>query len=104
LIFLTDAGLSDFINELLLNPSKELEPAREAFLSSYTGEKGNNRFTKVQMDSKADEVLVQYFSEHAERIASWFNIITPGGKSLSDLKDALYSLSQKDWNQIHNIP
>lgn len=101
LIFLTDAGLSDFINELLLNPSPELEPAKEAFLSSYTGSKGKNRFTKVQMDTKADEVLVKYFSDNADRIASWFNIITPGGKSLSDLKDALYSLSQKNWNQIH---
>lgn len=104
LIFLTDAGLADFIYELLLNPAKELEPAKDAFLSSYTGNKGNNRFTKVQMDSKADEVLVKYFSDHEERIASWFNIITPGGKSLVDLRNALYSLSQKDWNKIHKIP
>ena len=35
LLFLTDAGLSQFIDKLLLNPTPELEPAREAFLASY---------------------------------------------------------------------
>ena len=102
LIFLTDAGLADFISELLLDPTKELLPAKEAFLSSYTGSSGNNRFTKVQMDLEADAVLVKYFSEHEERILSWFNVISPTARSLMELKDSLFSLSRKNWKKIHH--
>jgi len=69
------------INELLLKPTKELAPAREAFLASYTGNKGKNRFTKVQMDAVADAILVKYFATHAKGIESWFNIITPKGQT-----------------------
>ena len=57
LIFLTDAGLTEFITELLLEPKPLLEPARNAFLASYTAEKKKNSFTKVQMDYEADQVL-----------------------------------------------
>jgi len=103
LLFLTDSGLADFINELLLSPTEELAPAREAFLASYTGNKGKNRFTKVQMDAVADEVLVRYFATHADRIESWFNIITPSGQSLTDLRSALTTLSSKNWKEIHNL-
>ena len=103
LLFLTDAGLADFINELLLEPTDELEPARSAFLASYTGTKGKNRFTKVQMDAVADDVLVRYFATHAERIESWFNIITPQGQSLTGLREALTTLSKKNWKDIHNL-
>lgn len=47
LLFLTDAGISQFIDELLFNPAKELIAAKESFLTSYTGKKGVNQFTKV---------------------------------------------------------
>jgi hypothetical protein len=49
LLFLTDAGLSQFIDELLFNPTKALAPAKDAFLVSYTGQKGVNQFTKVKI-------------------------------------------------------
>lgn len=103
LLFLTDAGLADFINELLLTPTDELAPAREAFLASYTGSKGKNRFTKVQMDMAADKVLVQYFASHADRIESWFNIITPKHENLAGLRSILTKLSNKNWRKIHNL-
>ena len=101
LLFLTDAGLADFISELLLDPTPELEPARKAFLSSYTGNKGKNRFTKVQMDADADQVLVQYFASHAKRIEGWFNIITPKTQHLKGLREELRVLSNKKWKEIH---
>lgn len=103
LLFLTDGGLADFINELLLRPTKELAPARKAFLASYTGNKGKNRFTKVQMDAVADAVLVEYFATHAKRIESWFNIITPKGQTLKGLHAALTTLSKKNWKEIHSV-
>ena len=103
LLFLTDKGLSDFISEMLLNPVKELEPARTAFLASYNGEKTGTRFTKVQMDSEADLVLQNYFSRHPEKIESWFNIITPRGASLKDLRNELKKLSEKKWKEIQGV-
>lgn len=103
LLFLTDGGLADFVSELLLDPAPELKPAREAFLASYTGQKGNNRFTKVQMDELADKVLVRYFDKHAERIAGWFNIITPSSQSLNGLRSQLTTLSGKNWKEIHGL-
>ena len=70
LLFLTDEGLAEFINALLLAPTPELEPARKAFLASYNAKKSKNRFTKVQMDAEADAVLQKYFQDHesADRI------------------------------------
>jgi hypothetical protein len=100
LLFLTDAGLSDFINELLLKPTKELAPARTAFLASYTKEKTGNRFTKVQMDRDADAVLVKYFSDHKKRIESWFNVIAPRECNLDTLRKELLTLQKKDWTNI----
>ena len=106
LLFLTDKGLSDFITELLLNPARDLEPAKKAFLASYTGDEGRNRFTKVQMDADADRVLVKYFSDHARRMENWFNIIdpkqkTPRRRTLGQLRNHLSALSRKNWKEIH---
>lgn len=46
---------------LLINPTPELEPARHAFLASYSGTSSTNRFTKVRMDARADESLQTFF-------------------------------------------
>lgn len=100
LLFLTDRGLADFINELLLEPTEELEPARRAFLASYTGKSPGNRFTKVQMDAEADRVLRRYFEQHQTRIESWFNIIAPSDATFAMLRDDLITLSRKDWKGI----
>lgn len=100
LIFLTDNGLSEFIELLILNPSKEYLPIKEAFTSSYTATKKRNRFTKVQMDKKADELLQKFFIENKKKIENWFNIISPAGKTIAKLKTELNELKNKNWKKI----
>ncbi len=103
LLFLTDQGLAEFVDELLLNPTAELADARSAFLRSYGPRAVGNRFTKIKMDVKADVVLRHYFAIHAERIESWFNIITPKGRNLKKLREELNLLNSKDWATILSI-
>jgi len=103
LIFLTDEGLSDFITELLLNPAPLLKPARVAFLASYKAGKRKNRFTKVQMDYKADQVLQAYFRNNSSRIKRWFNIVAPENGSMSKLRTQVAQLRDKDWSKIHSL-
>ena len=96
LLFLTDTGIAQFIDELLFNPAKELASAREAFLNSYTGVKGVNEFTKVKIALSADAALQSYFKSHEKVIEGWFNIISPEVKQLSVLKDELDTLKTKN--------
>jgi hypothetical protein len=97
LLFLTDSGLSQFIDKLLLNPSPELAPAREAFLASYSGTSGANRFTKVRVSVDADEALRNYFSAHEADVETWFNVISPVHAKLNNLQADLRKLAAKDW-------
>jgi hypothetical protein len=101
LLFLTDNALAEFITELLLQPQPLLEPAKNAFLSSYNAEKVKNCFTKVQIDYKADQVLQTYFRDNGECIEGWFNVITPINSSIDNLKLQLSQLRDKDWAKIH---
>ncbi|MFZ0819644.1 MAG: hypothetical protein WAM91_06215 [Candidatus Acidiferrales bacterium] len=103
LLFLTDQGLSEFITELLLRPSRLLEPARNAFLASYTGKRTKNQFTKVQMNYEADRVLQKYFSDNSARIENWFNIIGPTRSSLRKLRAELSQLRDKNWGRLHSL-
>lgn len=100
LLFLTDDGLSEFIERLLLNPSKEFSKVRSAFISSYAADKKKNQFTKVQMNIHADQLLLKYFSQNIKSIENWFNIISPKGKQLPILKKELLKLKTKDWREI----
>lgn len=99
LLFLTDLGLSHFIETLLLKPAAELEAARVAFLESYSGARGRNRFTKVRIDVDADEALRRYFSNHEAEVESWFNVIAPRGANLDELQDDLRKLATKNWRE-----
>jgi len=100
LMFLTDNGLAQFIDELLLNPTQKFLQVQEAFKCSYTANKKRNVFTKVKMDFEADAVLLKYFSEKTNEIESWFNIIAPGEKTITELKDVLTELRSKNWTEI----
>ena len=102
LLFLTDVGIAQFIDELLFHPAKELTAAKEAFLASYTGKKGVNQFTKVRISLAADAALQSYFKSHMKVIEGWFNIIAPAGKRLAVLKDELDTLKTKNWQEIHS--
>jgi hypothetical protein len=100
LLFLTDEGLAQFVDELLLEPRPDLEPARAAFLSSYPKSANGNRFTKVKIDVKADLVLRSYFEHNSTTIEGWFNVITPTRRKLKELHDELHILNAKDWAKI----
>ena len=100
LLFLTDDGLAQFIDELLLNPTKEYIKVQEAFKSSYTANKKRNVFTKVKMDFEADKLLLKYFSEKLKEIEDWFNVISPKKKLISKLKNELKELRSKNWKEI----
>jgi len=101
LLFLTDAGLSEFVNDLILLPAKRFKPVREAFLASYKGKSGANQFTKVQMAYAADQVLQEYFAQNRAKAESWLNVIAPNRRALSLLRDELHALAAKDWKEIH---
>ena len=103
LLFLSDDGLAEFITELLLNPVPLLKPAKDAFVASYKARKKKNKFTKVQMDYKADQVLSSYFATNISRIEKWFNIITPKVGDITQLKTELSQLRSKDWKKVHSI-
>lgn len=97
LLFLTDNGLAEFIETLIRRPDTGLDAVKRAFLSSYSGQKGGNKFTKVQMNLEADAQLREYFKVKRAGIEKWFNVITPDGRSMKDLKDELQELQKKDW-------
>lgn len=100
LIFLTDFGLAQFIDDLIFNPSPEYICVQEAFKNSYTADKKRNVFTKVKMDLASDAALIKYFTENQNRIEAWFNIITPENKSIIDLKNEITELRSKNWREI----
>ncbi len=103
LLFLTDSGLAEFITDLLLEPATLLEAARNAFLSSYKKGKKENKFTKVQMEYRADQVLQTYFKDNAKRIEKWFNIIGPRGGKMKTLEAELSQLREKNWRTVHSL-
>jgi len=100
LLFLTDNGLCQFIEKLLLKPVPELQPARDAFLASYPKKLGGSRFTKVTMGVDADLALKRYFELHKPEVESWFNVIAPRGGTLRQLREDLLKLVAKDWKWI----
>ena len=92
LLFLTDEGLANFVQDTLVKPKRGYEPIQRAFQNSYSSGKGNNRFTKTTMDLEADAIISQYFSRQIQRIESWFNVIAPHTGNISKLKDVLNKL------------
>ena len=95
LLFLTDAGLSNFIDKLLLSPTPELAPVRDTFLASYSGKSGANRFTKVRIGTDADAAIWNYFTSHEAEVESWFNVISPSDGSIGELRADLQKLANK---------
>ena len=96
LLFLTDNGLSQFIEELITKPAPKYQSVRKAFIGSYTETPRRNRFTKVRIDRGADEALRNYFTIHKTGIASWFNVISPQGGTLKTLQNDLNKLATKN--------
>jgi hypothetical protein len=101
LIFLTDAGIGEFITDLLISPNSDNIAVKEVFNKSYNENKTGNVFTKVKIDYAADKALTRYFLNNKVKIEHWFNIITPKSKTLNDLHDELVLLSQKNWSEVY---
>jgi hypothetical protein len=100
LIFLTDNGLAQFIDNLLLNPTPEYIKVQLAFKNSYAVDKKRNVFTKVRMDLDADAALVKYFSNKSDEIHNGFNVISPSNRTLLELKNEMVELRSKRWAEI----
>ncbi len=103
LLFLTDEGLAEFITDLLRSPLPKFKAVRDAFIASYPpagGPKIDNAFTKKKMEQSAHFALDDYFAENLSRIEKWFNVISPNGGTLHDLKRILVTLKNKDWRAI----
>ncbi len=103
LIFLTDEGITTFVEELLIDAPKEYSNIKKAFLESYGPDKASNQFTKVKMNFLAHWELVNYFNENKEKIERWFNIITPSVKDIKQIKAELYTLRDKKWGMGANL-
>ena len=103
LLFLTDEGLAQFITDLLRSPKITYKPVRDAFIASYPpsgGTKITNSFTKKRMEQAAHIALDAYFSSNIRNIEGWFNVISPHGGTLQDLKNILETLKNKNWSTI----
>lgn len=100
LIFLTDDGITQFINDLIFNPAPNYSTVKRAFLASYSQSKKKNQFTKVQMNMEAHLALINYFSNNLSQIEKWFNIISPASGSTSQLKSEIHTLQLKNWGDI----
>lgn len=101
LLFLTDEGLAEFITDLLINCTHLLGYVKRAFEHSYSADKRLNVFTKSKISYDADAELTLYFQNNIKSIENWFNVISPNGLSLTDLKNDLLKLSQKNYWEIY---
>ena len=107
LLFLTDSGIAEFIEELLLYPAEENIAIQSAFENSYKEDKKknkgkrNNIFTKVRIDSQADAALNGFFQKNMAKIENWINVISPKEGSLAKLKEDLKTLAAKNLWEIY---
>jgi hypothetical protein len=96
LLFLSDAGLSKFINDACSDTALN-QTVRKVFQSSYskgsTGTKSKNALTKVTIDLAADAELTAYFRAEQKMIKSWFSVVSPDSSTLDELEQELRVLS-----------
>ncbi len=97
LLFLTDEGLYQFIDSVLINPTTRFYAASKAFRASYSGKSGKNRFTKVNIDIAADKALRDFFESSKSIVDAWFNVIAPSNVSVLNLKKDLQALRSKGY-------
>lgn len=95
LLSISDDGLAKFAGHIL---SDAMPACRAAFTSSCsvnsaTRRKNINTFTKSFIDYDADVELTKYFTDNADEILSWFNVMFPAGGSIDMLKIILRSLA-----------
>lgn len=65
LLFLSDNGLTEFVEELLLEPRKDMQIVRDSFISTYSPDSKIRAFTKSKMPVMADLQLQKYFNNNS---------------------------------------
>jgi hypothetical protein len=55
---------------------------------------------KVKIALAADLALQEYFRTNTGKVESWFNVISPAGRSVAELKRELTLLAGKKWKEI----
>ncbi|MDE6337589.1 MAG: hypothetical protein K2L34_13580 [Muribaculaceae bacterium] len=96
LLFLTDDGLYTFIEKTILNPCLPYIPIKNAFISSYRDGKKTNSFTKSKILLEAHGALTEFFHNNLSLVESWFNIISPNGMTIEEIKHQLHYLINKE--------
>ncbi len=99
LLFLTDAGLAEFVTSLLLAPEPQYQAVREAFIASYQEGKKENVFTKTKINIDAHSALCDFFHRNRAQIENWFNVITPDQQDITNLRTSLIRLTNKNWEE-----
>lgn len=95
LLFLTDEGLYSFIERTILQPLPEYLPIQNAFIGSYREGKKTNTFTKSKISIDAHIALTKFFKENISLVENWFNVISPDGMTIEEIKQQLYKLLYK---------
>jgi len=96
LLFLTDEGLYSFIEKTILKPLPEYLPIREAFIGSYSEGRKTNTFTKSKISIDAHIALTKFFKKNVSLIENWFNVISPDGMTIGEIKQQLRNLLYKE--------
>jgi len=100
LLFLTDKGLSEFVEDTILNEEK-YPNISQAFYHTYSKDNhSGTQFTKIRMNYRAHLELMEYFRDNLSQIESWFNVIQPSGLTIDTLKDQMYRLCNKNWGGV----
>jgi hypothetical protein len=92
LLFLTDSALAEFIETTLQGNDPRFKFTRQAFADSYAKSGGQNSFTKVTINRKADEELSEYFRQ-VKPWSRWFSVIAPSA-TIEQLQADLDQLQQ----------
>lgn len=101
LLFLTDAGISRFVEELLIHPARKYRVVQAAFARSYSAQvRRGNVFTKVRIDLAADRAIRSYLRSGSFNIESAFNVISPPVRTIHELATELATLAGKNWSEI----
>ena len=76
LLFLTDDGLAEFVQDVLQGDNPQLSATRAAFAQSFGVHDNKTNFTKVTLNAQADKELTEYFRRE-QPWERWFNVIAP---------------------------
>lgn len=90
LLFLTDDGLYTFIDKTILHPAPEYTPIRDAFIGSYSEGRKHNTFTKSRISLDAHKALTAFFHNNVSSIENWFNVISPDGMTMAEIRQQLH--------------